>query len=445
MIGEKQLRQISKFLSLNFLSMKKLMLFLTFSYLLSTGKGQSNIPFIKASSKKIKVLEDDFLQDGELVPGLNPDTYYFHTSRHPKKIAYYTDRDSMVFWVKTGDTFDFAIILNSRDTCYQRVTSENPNQVQYSSAKKGKVNDTLLFVLGPNNAIHLNGKINGSSVLDLIFDTGASIGVLSEEGKKKKARLHEDNKNVFELGDIVINNCPATYIDYRGGLKADGVLGYNAFEGKVIEINYDKDILVVHHDTYDTSGYTSTEMKWRGSAMFIEGSILLRNKKHKGLFLFDTGSKWAFSVNSAFASENGLYSAMEKMGTRRAKGVDGKTIKSSTVKLPALYLAGLVLHDVPTDLEQPEQSEGSLAFNILGNDVLKRFNVILDYKQGVIYLKANSLQNAAYGKTLDEKDILIITGIAALIIVLALLSYRKVKQRRDKGAVTTKDHASMRI
>jgi hypothetical protein len=324
--------------------------------------------------------------------------------------------------------FNFGIVLNG-DTCYQRVTSENPNKVHYTSPNKGLVNDTLPFTLGPNNAIHLRGQINHSKELDLIFDTGASIGVLSEEGKDKGTALRSDNKNVFEIGNITIANSPANYINYNGGLKADGVVGYNAFEGKVVEINYDKNIVVIHHRRFDTGGYASTEMKWRGSAMFIEARIGIRNKKYKGLFLFDTGSKWALSLNKDYVAENDLLGILEKTGSRRAKGVDGKTIKSNTVILPTLYLAGLLLPNVPTDLELPEESEGRLAFNILGNDVLKRFNVLLDYKNGLVYLKPNSLQNAPYNKTLDEKDILLIAAIVACIGLLIFLFYRRITKR----------------
>jgi hypothetical protein len=411
-------------------SLKKLLVFFAFSFFLPSANGQKNMPFIQAASKKIKVLEGDFLQDGELVPALRPDTYCFHPSVHPKKIAYYTDTDSIIFWAKADDVFNFAIVFNGKDTCYQRITSDNPNKVRYESAKKGLSNDTLSFVLGPNNAIHLKGTINHSRELDFIFDTGASIGVLSEEGRARGAGLRSDNKNVFAIEGIVISNSAVRFINYQGGLKADGVLGYNAFEGKVVEINYDKNILVIHHSAFDTLGYRSTEMKWRGSAMFVEGTIEVRNKVHKGLFLFDTGSKWALSLNKAFAIENNLYEALEKMGTRRAKGADGKTIKSNKVILPSFQLAGLSLPAVPTDLELPKGSEGSLAFNIVGNDVLKRFNAILDYKNGLVYLKSNRLQAAPYTKTLDEQDLLLIVGLIVGVLLLTFFWYKKAKRQK---------------
>ena len=103
-------------------------------------------------------------------------------------------------------------------------------------------------------------------------------------------------------------------------------------EDKIVEIDYDKSIMVIHDSMEDVKARTmAVDMIWRGSAMFIEGQLRIKNKTCKGLFLFDTGSKWALSLNKTFASQNQLYGIMEKTGTRRAKGVDGKTIKSHTV------------------------------------------------------------------------------------------------------------------
>jgi hypothetical protein len=124
---------------------------------------------------------------------------------------------------------------------------------------------------------------------------------------------------------------------------------------------------------------------------------------------------------------------MKKVGTRRAKGVDGKTIKSNTVILPQLKISNFTLPNVPIDLELPTDAQG-LSFNILGNDVLKRFNVILDYREGVIYIKPNSLQDALYNKSLDE-DMFIMVGVAVIIILLVgfvIVFRRRLKRKQSK-------------
>ncbi|MGB8190743.1 MAG: hypothetical protein WCF67_02435 [Chitinophagaceae bacterium] len=384
---------------------------------------------IKATSTHIKILDGDDLLQGELVPGLKPDVYVFHKTSKQKRVTYYTDIDSISFDVSLGDTHDFAILLNNKDTCFQRITSENLNKVSYLRSNKVSLNDTIPFTLGPNNAIHLKGKINGSDTLDLIFDTGASVGVLSEEGSEKDNALRSDNKNTFEFAGIRIENSPAVFINYHGRLKADGVIGYNAFEDKVVEINYDRGILVIHASMNDVSTtYTEREIIWRGANMFIECVLHNKGKQSKGLFLFDTGSKWALSATKDFAAANQLYGVMNKTGTRRAKGVSGKTIKSTTVTLPTLMIGNLSLENVPLDLESSSNDEG-LDKNIVGNDVLKRFNVVIDYRNGYIYLQPNDLVNSAYNKSIDENLIFIGIAVLAAILLFGIFIYRKKRAR----------------
>src|SRR5687768_12632409 len=77
---------------------------------------------IKATSKHIRILDGDDLREGELVPELKPDIYVYHRSTKPKRIAYYTNIDSVSFEVKPGDTYNFAIVWNNTDTCYQKLT-----------------------------------------------------------------------------------------------------------------------------------------------------------------------------------------------------------------------------------------------------------------------------------------------------------------------------------
>ena len=115
---------------------------------------------------------------------------------------------------------------------------------------------------------------------------------------------------------------------------------------------------------------------------------------------------------------------MPKVGTRRGRGVNGKSIKSNTVTLPLLIIGDLSLENVPIDLELPSDGEG-LENNILGNDVLKRFNVILDYKNGLIYLQTNKLTSTAYSKVADEDFILVVIGILLGLSIIGFIVYRK--------------------
>ena len=165
---------------------------------LATSAQTRIMPLIKASSRQIKILDGDDLQHGELVPSLRPDTYVIHPSTRETRVVFITDIDSISFVVKKGDTYDFVVVLNERDSCFQRITTHNQNKVTYRSLglDAGLLPDTIPFTLGTNHAIHLQGTINNSKSLDLIFDTGASVGVLSETGRRKGAKERDGAENL---------------------------------------------------------------------------------------------------------------------------------------------------------------------------------------------------------------------------------------------------------
>jgi hypothetical protein len=211
----------------------------------------------------------------------------------------------------------------------------------------------------------------------------------------KKALIRDGFRNEISFSGITISGAPFVSIDYKGRLKADGVVGYNVFEDRMVEINYDQGILVVHRHPKEWEGYARTETIWRGSAMNIRGILKTGSKRIPALLLFDTGSKWALSLTKALCVQQDLYDGLKIIGSRKGRTASGASIHNKTALLPGLELAGLSLSDVPADLEYATRGEG-LAFNIVGNDVMKRFNVVIDYSNGLVYLQLNSLRNGAY-------------------------------------------------
>jgi len=207
---------------------------------------------VKARSKSITIIDGDDRLVGEIVPELDVDTYVYHPSGKPKTISFITDVDQIDFRVAPGDVVDFSIELEEplqeKRICPQRLSPVDPQGVKYrgpanSAGGGGASGDVIAFTLGPNHAIHFQGTINGSGPLDLIFDTGASIGVLSEQGKAKGAKIVEGKNNRFSFAGIEVENVPISLIDYAGSLQADGVVGYNCFAGKVVKIDCGKNMI----------------------------------------------------------------------------------------------------------------------------------------------------------------------------------------------------------
>jgi hypothetical protein len=94
--------------------------FLQMGYLLA----QNKLPLIRASSTNVMIKDGYVIREGiwNLSPEAKPDIY---TSVGPitnKSITFYTDLDSISFKVTPGNTYDFIILLNQKDTCLTRIS-----------------------------------------------------------------------------------------------------------------------------------------------------------------------------------------------------------------------------------------------------------------------------------------------------------------------------------
>ncbi len=85
------------------------------------------------------------------------------------------------------------------------------------------------------------------------------------------------------------------------------------------------------------------------------------------------------------------------------------------VLFPKLIIGKYEFRNLPGIIERPNANTNDLS--ILGNALLKRFNVIVDNQNGYIYLKPNSL----YNKPFDHPEILIQRIIIGSVILVAVI------------------------
>jgi hypothetical protein len=218
-------------------------------------------------------------------------------------------------------------------------------------------------------------------------------------------------------------------VKYQGKPNADGVIGYNVFNDKVVEIDYDKEIMIIHPELpAKLNGYTSYPLKFRRGLSFIELTLNNGNNTIKGLFDFDTGSSSTLFLNNSFSARHKLHS-LEKIGSDDIKGSGLNKVRIDYLVLPKLSIGGIELSDIKIDAENSDAETGT-PFNIVGNDILKRFNVVVDYQNDVVYLKPNNLVDSMYFyqkvRVIKWSAALLITGL----LVAGLIVYKKRKSRR---------------
>lgn len=391
--------------------MKYIYLF-TFSLVAQSLFGQTKMPIIKATSKTVAIKDDTFLDKGawSLSPEAKPDVYTADRTRKTKWVVFYTDIDSIKVKVKPGTKFDFIILLNNKDTCYTQIASAIP--AKNKAQKVENRHDTIPFTLTAFNAIHVKALVNKTDSVNMHLDLSAFDFKLTQEAILKKTQLLANQPNALagkvkpnfrnlqpvtsiQIGSLTWQN-PVFAATGFTAREMDGRIGYNVFEGKIIEIDYDKNLLIVHSKLPKISkGYVKSKLEFIRSFPCINASLSIKNKEYKGYFNLDTGADKAMFIDSVWAAKQHLPNDLTLLNTTSFKNPRGQVFVSKTVVCPKLNVQGSSLSNVPTTLLGTVNPAG-FEVNLLGNDVLKRFNTILDLKNDCIYLKPNSLMSQPF-------------------------------------------------
>jgi predicted aspartyl protease len=377
---------------------------------------QKKISILKTTKTSISIKEGDFNYKDvwTISTKVKPDIFVTNPFVGTKRITFYSDIDSVSFKVKPNKKYDFIILLNGKDTAYTQINTyikEKPSlepKLLFARLKNtNQATDTIPFTLEKDNRIHLKGKVNNSDNLDFLFDTGAGSCVITSSLINEKVKLTIDrsqenrgtdgktivgksSKNTIEIGNLMWENVSLLSIDYQKP-SFDLVLGWIAFENKIVEIDYEKSILVIHQSFPQLSAeYTKLEFKLIQGIPYIKVKLIVNGNESEGWFDFDTGSNGTLAIGQKFAREHSLNNTMKNIGTSKSVGSTGNAILSKVVMLPKLQLGDYEMYQIPLSIQEQEVENVEHNENI-GNKILKRFNTIIDFKNNFIYIKPNKL------------------------------------------------------
>ncbi|KAF2336637.1 hypothetical protein [Flavobacterium ginsenosidimutans] len=348
---------------------------------------------IKASSKICYIKEDNEEKTKwHLDPKAKPDLYVTNKTPKEKTVTFYTNEDSIVIKLKPGKKFDFAVLLNNTDSCYTRV--ECP-PLQNFSKLKPEIHDTIPFVLSEYNNIIFKVKLDDKETLDLKFDSGTTDFLLTND-MLNQLKLSNLKGHSFKLGNQIWKDQEIYPVELTGQGTV-GRFGWNLFDGKIVEIDYDKKLFIIHSKlSKRNKEYIKLDMEFTHTLFCIQGQLQIKNTFYKGRFLFDNGYQRTVMLDQQIMQEQQYpkesLPVIKKVILKNGKGEEVPVI---TVRNEKLYLGNLCLNDVPVQL-LTKDNPARFKTHILGSEVLKRFNTILDFQKNKVYLKPNSLWNEPY-------------------------------------------------
>jgi len=369
-------------------------IYLLVPFLLAQGMHvQAQLPVIKATSKRVAINDGGYLDSNAwtLSPGTRPDIFTADRTRKTKWVTFYTDTDSIRVKVRPGTRYDFIVLLNGKDSCYTRIASAIPPE--NSSTGSITTRDTIPFTLSAHNAIHVRSVINGEDTVSLHFDVGSFDFRLTREAIAKNERLKK--VSTIQMGSLIWND-PVIVPTGVTAHDMDGRFGWNLFEGKIVEIDYDNSRLIVYSKMpKGLRGYGRSKLEFVHSFVCVKGSFEIENKKYDGSFLLDTGSDQAVILDSAWAIQNKFPTDLQVIKSSVLRDPRGVKYETKTVLAPLFTVNDFRLTNIPTYVLSGKNPTG-FEINYLGNDLLKRFNLILDFKNDYLYLKPNKLVKVKY-------------------------------------------------
>ncbi len=270
--------------------------------------------------------------------------------------------------------------------------------------------DTLLFFLNRTSNIYIKARINQSDTLALMFHSTASGITLTQAAVDKKLTLRADsslnvqswggsaNARYSEGNSLTIGKMKwdsmTIFTNENSGAGTDGKFGYDLFESKIIEIDYNNKWMLIHTQLPKIpKGYKKMGLVSRQGSIYIAGALTIGEKTYRDTFMYHSGYGGAILLDPKIAETYDMKAKLQTISTSELRDSYNNIIKIETKLLPKLKVGGRTLHDVP--LSFAAQSS-KIPMKVFGNDLLKRFNVIFDFQQQVVYMKLNSLHDVAY-------------------------------------------------
>jgi hypothetical protein len=260
----------------------------------------------------------------------------------------------------------------------------------------------------------VRARINNiKDTLNFILDTGSGgISLDSQTVSELKLPVKPSDKtirgiagirtvsfaynNTLQLPGLTVDSLNFHINDYDiltsvYGERIDGIIGYSFLNRYIVKIDYDS--LKIHV-------YSKGSMKYPRGGYLLKPllvNLLIQTAKisdqddRVARFYFDTGAGLCLLLSSDFVQDSTLFSPRRKKVFTQVEGLGGKKqMMLTTVK--DFRLGPYRFRRVPAYVFDDEFNVTSYPYlgGLIGNDLLRRFNVILNYERRDVYITPNS-------------------------------------------------------
>jgi hypothetical protein len=241
--------------------------------------------------------------------------------------------------------------------------------------------------------------------------------------------------------DFYINNYDILSNVY--GQKIDGIIGYSFFSRYIVKVNFDSSRIEIFQQgsiRYPSGGYLLHPLF---TTLPIQPLVLKDERTIGANFYLDTGAGLSFFLSKDFADDSAVIMNQIKLFPIQAQGLGGNKRMMITV-IKEVRIGPYRFRKVQTYILDDEYNATSYPFlgGLLGNDILKRFNIIFNYKKREIHLLPNGHFRERFEYTYTGMSIFFVGGRVVIDDIIPGSPADKAKLKKDDVIVSVDNNIS---
>ena len=254
--------------------------------------------------------------------------------------------------------------------------------------------DTLNFILDTGSG---GISLDSTTCVRIKIKVTPSDRIIHGIGGSRKVSFARDYS--LELPGLEVRDLNFHISDYSMisavyGVTIDGIIGYSFIKRYIISIDYDKMKIKVYQEGPFPYGNLGELLKPVLAFIPIIQAPMKNKRITDTRYYFDTGAGMCLLLNNAFVKDS---SVLDKRNRRHriiqteAQGLLGRMNMSITT-IHELQVGKYSFFNVPTYMFDDISNVTAYPYlgGLIGNDLLRRFNIILNYSKDEIYIQPNS-------------------------------------------------------
>ena len=259
------------------------------------------------------------------------------------------------------------------------------------------------------------------------------------------------NNQSLLLGQIRVDSLYFHVGDYQilsseYGDRIDGMIGDSFYKRYIVRIDYDSNEMYVYSKgdfKYPKGGFA---LKPTFSILPTEWAGIQDVREVKARFFFDTGAGLCVLLNSDFIGDSSILSPEKKPFPIQAHGLGGKVIMHVTT-IKEFKLGPYRFRNLPAHIFDDVYNITSYPYiaGLIGNDVLRRFNIILNYDKRIFYLSPNSHFRDPFDYSYTGLDLYWVEGEIRVGDVMTDSPAEKAGFRADDVVISINENTSQNL